>query len=77
MGRFETEILTQPQNLKALVPLTGLMPRIVEKPGFMNVRAVEVCTKAEIGRKARHIKPCSCANFQQSGFEKGSLYSSR
>ena len=45
------------------------MIRIAEKLGFMKVRALEVCTKAEIGRKARHIKPCSRANFQQSGFE--------
>ena len=34
-------------------------------------RAVEVCTKAEIGRKARHVRPCSRANLRQSGFEGG------
>jgi len=37
----------------------------------MKVRALEVCTKAEIGRRARHIKSCSRADFQQSGFESG------
>jgi hypothetical protein len=46
------------------------MAKIAEKLGFMKVRAIEVCTKAEIGRKARHIKACSRANFQQSGFER-------
>jgi len=43
------------------------MIRIAEQLGFMKVRALEVCTKAEIGRRARHIKSCSRANFQQSG----------
>jgi len=47
------------------------MIRIAEQLGFMKVRALEVCTKAEIGRRARHIKPCSRAKFQQSGFESG------
>jgi hypothetical protein len=47
------------------------MIRISEKLGFMKVRALEVCTKAEIGRRARHMKSCSCADFQQSGFESG------
>jgi hypothetical protein len=45
------------------------MIRIAEQLGFMKVRALEVCTKAEIGRRARHIKSCSRANLQQSGFE--------
>jgi len=47
------------------------MIRIAEQLGSMKVRALEVCTKAEIGRRARHIKPCSRANVQQSGFESG------
>jgi len=47
------------------------MTRIAEKLGFMKERALEVCTKAEIGRKAMHIKPSSHASFQQSGFESG------
>jgi hypothetical protein len=37
----------------------------------MKARALEVCTKAEIGRRARHIKSCYRADFQQSGFESG------
>jgi hypothetical protein len=48
MIRFETEILTPPQNLKALVALTGLMPRIAEKLGLIKVRAVMVCAKTGI-----------------------------
>jgi hypothetical protein len=32
------------------------MPRIAEKLEFIKVRVIEVCTKAEIGRKARHKK---------------------
>jgi hypothetical protein len=47
------------------------MTKTAEILGFMKVRALEVCTKAEIGRKARHIKPCSRASFQQSGLESG------
>ena len=47
------------------------MINIAEQLGFMKVRALEVCTKAEIGRRARHIKSCSRANFQQSAFESG------
>jgi hypothetical protein len=47
------------------------MTKTAEKLGFMKVRALEVCTKAEISRRARHIKSCSRANFQQSGFESG------
>jgi len=47
------------------------MTKTAEKLGFMKVRALELYTKAEIGRKARHIKPCSRASFQQSGFETG------
>jgi len=47
------------------------MIRIADKLGFMKVRALEVCTKAEIGRRVRHIKSCSRANFQKSGFESG------
>ena len=46
-----------------------LITKIAEKLGFMKVRALEVCTKAEISRKTRHIKPRSCASFQQGGFE--------
>ncbi len=48
-----------------------LMTKTAEKLGFMKVRALDLYTKAEIGRKARHIKPCSRASFQQSGFETG------
>ena len=32
------------------------MPKFAEKLEFIKVRVVEVCTKAEIGRKARHKK---------------------
>jgi hypothetical protein len=45
------------------------MIRITEQLGFIKVRALEVFTKAEIGRRARHIKSYSRVNFQQSGFE--------
>jgi hypothetical protein len=40
------------------------MPRIAEKLEFMKVRAVKVCAKAGIGKKAGHKKPCFPANFQ-------------
>jgi hypothetical protein len=40
------------------------MFEIGEKPGFMKVRAVTVCTKAGIGRKAGQKKTCFYANFQ-------------
>ncbi len=40
------------------------MPKIAEKLGFMKVRAVTVCAKAGIGRKAGHKKTCFHANFQ-------------
>ncbi len=41
-----------------------LMTKTAEKLGFMKVRALDVCTRTEIGRRGRHIKPCSRANFQ-------------
>ncbi len=47
-----------------------LTTKIAEKVGCMKVRAVKVCTNAEMAKKARHIKPRSRANFQQSGFER-------
>jgi hypothetical protein len=47
------------------------MIRIAEQLGFMKMRALKACTKAENDRKTRHIKSCSRANFQQSGFESG------
>ncbi len=47
------------------------MISIAEKLGFVKVPALDVCAKAEIDRKARHIKPFSRANYQQSGFESG------
>jgi hypothetical protein len=43
------------------------MIRVAEQLEVMKVRALEVYTKAEIGRRARHIKSSSRANFQQSG----------
>jgi hypothetical protein len=45
------------------------MIKSAEQLGFMKVRALKVCTKAEISRRVRYIKSCSRANFQQSGFE--------
>ena len=47
-----------------------LMIRIAEQLGFMKERSLTVCTRAEIGRRARYTKSCSGANFQQSGFER-------
>jgi hypothetical protein len=46
------------------------MTKIAENPGFMKVRELDVCTKAEIGRKANHTEQCSHANFQQSDIER-------
>ena len=40
------------------------MPRIAEKLEFMKGRAVRVCAKAGIGRKAGYKKTCFHANFQ-------------
>jgi len=40
------------------------MPRITEKLEFIKVRAVKVCEKAGIGRKAWHKKAFFRANFQ-------------
>jgi len=57
------------EEKKCINRIILLVIRIAEKLGFMKVRALEVYTKAEIGRKTRHIKPCSCASFQQGGFE--------
>jgi hypothetical protein len=45
------------------------MIRVAEQLGFLKVRALEVCTKAETGRRVRLIESRSGANFQQSGFE--------
>jgi hypothetical protein len=45
------------------------MPRIAEKLESMKVRAVKVCAKAEIGRKAGHKKTCFHANFQKNCLE--------
>jgi hypothetical protein len=39
------------------------MIRIAEKHGFMKTRAVKVCAKVGIGRKARHKKACFHAYF--------------
>jgi hypothetical protein len=39
------------------------MIRIAEKLGFMKVRAVAVCAKVDIGRKAGHKKACFHASF--------------
>jgi hypothetical protein len=39
------------------------MPGIAEKPEFMKVWVIKVCTKTGIGRKVRHKKPyfsCKC-----------------
>jgi len=46
------------------------MTRIAEKLGFMKVLAVKVCTKAKIGRKVRHKKPCFRASLQQNCLKK-------
>jgi hypothetical protein len=40
------------------------MTRIAEKLEFMTGRAVEACTKADIGRKTGHKKTCFHADFQ-------------
>jgi hypothetical protein len=40
------------------------MPRIAVKIEFMTGRAVKICTKTGIGRKAGHKKLCFPANFQ-------------
>jgi hypothetical protein len=42
------------------------MKRIAEKLEFMTGRAVKVCTKACIGRKTGHKKPCFPAIFQKN-----------
>jgi hypothetical protein len=42
------------------------MIRIAEKLEFMTERAVKVCTKACIGRKTGHKKPCFPAIFQKT-----------
>jgi hypothetical protein len=42
------------------------MPIITEKLEFVTGCAVTVCTKAEIGRKAGHKKPCIPAIFQKN-----------
>jgi hypothetical protein len=47
------------------------MPRIAVKLGFMKVLPVNVCTKAEIDKETRQMKPCFRANFQLSAFETG------
>jgi hypothetical protein len=39
------------------------MIRIAEKHGFMKTRAVKVCAKVGIGRKAGHKKACFHAYF--------------
>jgi len=38
-------------------------PDLLKKKN-LEVRAVKVCAKAEIGRKSSHEKPCFSANFQ-------------
>jgi hypothetical protein len=39
------------------------MIRIAERHGFMKTRAVKVCAKVGIGRKAGHKKTCFHAYF--------------
>ena len=53
------------------------MKRIAEQFGFMKVRLLTVCTRAEIGRRVRHIESCFGENLKQSSFEKESFDSSR
>ena len=69
LGIFHFFRIKYLDEMKCINHIILLGIRIAEKLGFMKVRALEVCTKAEIGRKTRHIKPCSCASFQQGGFE--------
>jgi len=45
------------------------MPRIAEKLEFIKGRAVKVCTKAGIGRKVGHQKPCYYRNFHKNHLE--------
>jgi len=45
------------------------MQRIAEKLEFMKGRVVKVCTKAVIGRKAGHQKPCYYRNFHKNFLE--------
>ena len=45
------------------------MPRIAEKLELVKVRAVKVCAKVGIGRKAGHKKPCFPAIFQRNRLE--------
>jgi len=40
-----------------------MMCEVAEKLGLMKVRAVKVCAKAGIGRKAGHKKPYFRTNF--------------
>jgi len=42
------------------------MTRIAEKLEIMTGRAVKVCAKAGIGRKAGHQKPCSSRDFHKN-----------
>ncbi len=50
---------------------------IVEKVGFMKVRAVKVCAKAGIGRKAGHKKTVFVQIFNKTVSEKKFLDSYR
>jgi len=46
------------------------MIRIAEKHGFMKTRAVKVCAKVDIGRKAGHKKACFPTNFNKNASKK-------
>jgi len=53
------------------------MTRIAEKLGFMKVRAVEVCTRTKIGRKARHKNHVLVQIFNKVALKVKSLDNSR
>jgi hypothetical protein len=53
------------------------MKRMAGKLGFMKVRAIKVCTKTEIGRKAKHKNHVLSQFFQQSALKVESLDSPR
>jgi len=46
--------------------------RTAEKPGFMKVRTVKVCTKTGFGRSREHNNPSFCADFREDRLEEKS-----
>jgi hypothetical protein len=75
MGRFETEILTQPQNLELLTNLPGIWVNKVQERKLLKAIILDMDSSvsptygnqegsAYIGRKAGYKKTCFHANFQ-------------